>query len=121
MPGVQSDVFTETWLKQDIPDDNISISGLQTVRDNRDHTGSVVNVKEGDLLFSSTTVGVILVTLTSKNGSVAQTLNCRLLGSGHIISPGSFHMPLRSCLSDLNHISAYSFLFFHFYTYKEQL
>ena len=37
-PGLQSDVFTETWLHQEIPDDNISISGLQTVRADRDRT-----------------------------------------------------------------------------------
>ena len=30
--GEKSDVFTETWLHQDIPGHFISISGLQTVR-----------------------------------------------------------------------------------------
>ena len=66
---VQSDVFTETRLNQDIPDDNVSISGLQPVQADRDHTGEV-NVKEEDLLILSTTAGVML------------------LDSGHIISPG---------------------------------
>ncbi len=32
--------FTETWLHQDIPDDNVSIDGFQTVRAGRDSTGS---------------------------------------------------------------------------------
>ena len=35
-----------------------------------------VNVKAGDFLFLSTTVAVILLTLTSKNGSVVHTLSC---------------------------------------------
>ena len=30
--------FMETWLNQDIPNDNISISGFQTVQVDRDHT-----------------------------------------------------------------------------------
>ncbi len=32
--------FTETWLHQDIPNDNVSIDGFQTVRADRDSTGS---------------------------------------------------------------------------------
>ncbi|XP_049435499.1 uncharacterized protein LOC125890744 [Epinephelus fuscoguttatus] len=32
--------FTETWLHQDIPDNNVSISGFQTVRADRDCTES---------------------------------------------------------------------------------
>lgn len=42
--------FMETWLHQDIPDDNISISGFQTVRANRDCTGSGKQ-KGGDFHF----------------------------------------------------------------------
>ena len=58
-------------------------------------TPRAVSLKHGDLQFSSTTAGVILVRLPSKNGSVAWTFNCWPLGSGHIIiDPGSFHTPL---------------------------
>ena len=53
-----------------------------------------VSVKEGDLLFSLTTAGVMLITLTSRNRYVAWMLNCWLLGSGNIICPDSSHTPL---------------------------
>ena len=85
--------FMEAWLHRDIPYYNVSISGFQTVWVDRDQTESSKR-KGGDLLFLSTTTGVILVTLTSKNRSVALMLNRWLLGSGHIIRPGSFHTPL---------------------------
>ena len=52
--GVQPDVFTDT------PDHNVSIWGLQAFRD----PPRAASVKEGDSLLSSTTAGVILLTLT---------------------------------------------------------
>ena len=102
--------FTETWLHQDRPNDHVSISGLQTVGADQD-APRTVSGKEGDLLFSSTTVGVILITLTAKNGSVGRTLNCWLLESGHIIYQGVLTRSYCSCLRDFNHISASPFVF----------
>ena len=78
--------FTETWLHQDISDDNIFMSGLQDVRAFRGRIES--DNREGsrlDVLVTNRGCDVILVTLTAKNGSVSWTLNCWPLGSDHII------------------------------------
>ena len=118
---VQSDVFMETWLHQDIPDDNISISGLQTVQADQDHTksGKHEGGRFADLMFSSATTGVILVTLTAKNKSFSRMLNCWLLGSGHIIARGGLTRRYRSCLRDFHHVGAVLFLCVS--AYKQQL
>ena len=39
MKSDQSDVFTETWLHQDLLDDKVSISGLQTQSDLKEGGG----------------------------------------------------------------------------------
>lgn len=77
----------ESWMHQDIPDENTSVEGFHTVQADR----QAESRKEGVCLFFLTTGGV-LAYLQSKSGFIAQTLNFMLLNSGHIICPGNLSM-----------------------------
>ncbi|XP_062929151.1 uncharacterized protein LOC134359581 [Mobula hypostoma] len=76
--------FTETGLHEDIPDQNFSMEGFQTVRADRKCTESGKRKGVGGLLFWLTTDGAILVILRSRNVFVDRILNFLLLDSGHI-------------------------------------
>ena len=84
-----------TWLKRDISDNNVSISGFQTVQADQDHTES--SQRKGGrpaVHINNRWYNPGHVNIKEKNGSIARTLNCWLLGSGHIICSGRFHTPL---------------------------
>ncbi|XP_062910310.1 uncharacterized protein LOC134349633 [Mobula hypostoma] len=76
--------FTETWLHEDIPDQNFYMEGFQTVRADRKCTDSSKRKGVGGLLFWLTTDDAILVILRSRNVFVARILNFLLLDSSHI-------------------------------------
>ena len=99
--GVQSDVLMETWLHQDIPDNNLSISGFQTVRADWDHTES--GQREGGR--PAVLVGVILVTLFSSRNSQVILFTLRV-----------FSRCYHGCLHDFNHVSMHSFYIILFFT-----
>ncbi|XP_072107523.1 mitochondrial peptide methionine sulfoxide reductase isoform X1 [Mobula birostris] len=76
--------FTGTGLHEDIPDQNFSMDGFQTVRADWKCTESGKRKGVGCLLFWLTTDGAIWVILRSRNVFVDRILNFLLLDFGHI-------------------------------------
>ncbi|KAI4897881.1 hypothetical protein NFI96_029587, partial [Prochilodus magdalenae] len=98
--------FSETWLHRDIPDDNVSITGFQTVRADRDCTESGKR-KGGGLAVLVRTAGAPLVTLPSRNVSVVRTLSYWLLdcGSSPMLLSWLFISPPLPTRRDFNHVT----------------